>query len=98
MDSTAPQVFAGFDASYSSKILELKTGNFTPPKFSVLHYSGIYYLSQESIRVLDFIKDSEEHPEIVKKQQMKKDIVSIKESNDRAGYFIYQGKKKFTLK
>jgi len=25
VDSTAPQVFAGFAASYSSKILELKT-------------------------------------------------------------------------
>ena len=78
-------------------VLELSTGNFSAPVFSYEKYSGIYYLSDQTKNIETYIKNSDKYPDIISKELSKKSIINVKESQDRAGYFIYQSSKKFNL-
>lgn len=77
--------------------LELSTGDFTSPVFSENKYSGIFYLSKETERIMPLMINPEKYPQIVKTVFSNREIKEVKESNDRSGYLIYQSDKKFTL-
>ncbi len=85
----------GYD--FIEAVIELSSGNFIEPKQKFLKYSGIYYLSAETRHVERFIRNKYQFPEIVKAELFKNDIIEINESNDRAGYFIYQAAKPFLI-
>ena len=78
-------------------LLELATGDFTIPVIGKIKYSGIYFLSRESMKVNYFILNSARYLEIVQKEIYSNNIISVKESGDRAGYFIYQSDEKFDI-
>lgn len=85
----------GYD--FVKGILELATGDFTIPVIGKIKYSGIYFLSRESMKVNHFILNSARYLEIVQKEIYSNNIISVKESGDRAGYFIYQSDEKFDI-
>ena len=85
----------GYD--YVKGILELAIGDFNVPVFGLEKFSGIYYLSAERKNVETYIENSERYPDIISKEPSNGNIIKVKESLDRAGYFIYQSKQKFNL-
>lgn len=85
----------GYD--FVKGVLELATGNFKVPQFNFSKHSGIYYIAKETIKAYDVIKQADNYPPIVFKKLYTENIKSIKESADRAGFFIYQADEKFDL-
>lgn len=85
----------GYD--FVEGVLKLSIDDFNPPRISKKMYSGIYFLSEETLRLKGIFDNPLLYPEIIKSQLLKNEIVSIKESNDRAAYFIYQSEKKFIV-
>lgn len=76
--------------------LEIATSNFQTPVINGEGlFSGVYFLSKERKELLDFIENSAKYPEIVRAEYSGMPLQNILESNDRAGYFIYQTSKKF---
>jgi hypothetical protein len=49
------------------------------------------------MKVNYFILNSARYLEIVQKEIYSNNIISVKESGDRAGYFIYQSDEKFDI-
>lgn len=74
--------------------LEIATSKFRSPVFGDAHYSGIYFLSKERENLLKVVQNSLKYPEIIKTDYYGIPLKNIRESNDRAGYFIYQSSKK----
>jgi len=85
----------GYD--FIKGVLELSTGKFTKPEFPISRHSGIYFLSNKNPEVLHYIKNAANYPAIVRCELYANEITEIRESNDRAGYFIYKSDKKFEL-
>ena len=77
--------------------LELSTGEFSEPKFTLSKYSGVYFLSNKSPKVYHYILDAQRYSEIIRAELFKNKIVNLTENNDRTGYFIYQADKKFLI-
>lgn len=75
--------------------LEVATGNFQIPELSEKLHSGVYFLSKETESLLRFFENEVEYPEIIRSEYSGLPLKNIFESNDRAGFFIYQSSKKF---
>lgn len=83
----------GYDFTHA--VIELSTGNFIKPEVITRKYSGIYFLSLQSPAIEKYIRNYTQHPEIVRSVLFNEQIKEIRESNDRAGYFVYQSDRKF---
>ena len=86
----------GYD--FVKGVLELATGDFTIPQFPISKFSGIYFLSEESRIVYNYIVDPDPYPIIIEKEIYTQKIKNSKESSDRAGFFIYQADNKFNIR
>ena len=74
-------------------VIQVAMGTFEEPKITEESYSGVYFLSKETERLLPFIKNFREYPEIVEAAITSSTLKSIQSSGDRSGYFIYKSKK-----
>lgn len=78
----------GYD--FVAGVLEVAIGRFTEPKKPESHYSGVYFLCEETKdKVLPLIQNSRKYPQIVD-ADVWGEIKSVKCNSDRGGYFIYQ--------
>lgn len=78
----------GYD--FVKGILELSSGNFTPPLFGTKMHSGVYFLTNQTKHIKQYIDFHKNYPEIVDSALYGNPVVEVRESNDRAGHFIYQ--------
>ena len=78
-------------------VIEVATKQFTPPVKSIKQYSGVYFLSQETARLLRVFNRLEDYPEIVGAKRTDDVLRSITCSAERSGYLIYQSSHKVVL-
>ncbi|EHO09927.1 ATP-grasp domain-containing protein [Myroides odoratimimus] len=82
------QLSTGFD--YLKAVIEVAIGKYTWNEQMLLNkFSGVYFLGKETEYLLPYFNSN--NSEIVKKERISELITNLKNSNDRSGYFIYQG-------
>ena len=84
----------GYD--YLKGVIEVALGNFTEPVLDEEHYAGVYFLCEETQRLLSVIK-SASLPNMVCAEVTDKTLRRITCSADRSGFFIYQSNKKLQI-
>lgn len=82
--------------NYLKGVIEVALGRFKEPGFGELHHSGVYFLCEETRRLLPIIK-SEVLPCVVLAEITDKELHNVTCSADRSGYLIYQNDKKIVL-
>lgn len=85
----------GYD--YLKGVIEVALDDFHVPVLSENNYSGVYFLCDETRRLLPFIRNWKKYPEIVKAEITDHTLRKIKCSGDRSGYFLYQSDEKFLI-
>jgi biotin carboxylase len=85
----------GYD--FIKGVLKLAIGEFSVPKLKWNKSSGIYFLTKESDHVEPYINNSEKYAEIIIAEKNSNIKNKTKESSDRAGFFIYKAKRRFTI-
>lgn len=84
----------GYD--YIKGVINVALNNFEVPIFSTYNYSGVYFLSLETEKLMPYFSNKNEYD--VEKEIQNQELKYIKNSNDRSGYLIYQSNKKINLK
>lgn len=83
----------GYD--YLRGVLNIALNSFEIPIINHEFFAGVYYLSEETSKLIPFFH--EDYNFIVEKKIINGDLKSIKSSNDRSGYIIYQSDAKIDL-
>lgn len=78
----------GYD--FLKGVIEVAFGDFHEPKISENHYSGVYFLCEETKRLLHIIENYRNYPEIVEAEITDSQLRNIECSGDRSGFLIYQ--------
>ena len=86
--SNLVKLSTGYD--FLAGVIKVAMGTFEEPKITEENYSGVYFLSKETERLLPFIKNFREYPEIVEAAITSSTLKSIQSSGDRSGYVIYK--------
>lgn len=73
-------------------------GIFEEPVVSKHDFSGVYFLSQETLFLKSVIENKNKFPQIVKAEIIDENIRPIACSGDRSGYLIYKSNKRFFVK
>jgi biotin carboxylase len=76
----------GYD--FLKGVIQIALNVFEKPLLNEKKFSGVYFLSKETDYLLPFFQENSD--EIIEKSILKNELVNIKNSNDRSGYFIYQ--------
>lgn len=85
----------GYD--FLKGVIEVACGTFSPPDAGFRHCSGVWFFSQKTPQVLDYIRQKKQYPEIVRAEISSMKLVELTKSADRSGYFIYQSDKRLEL-
>lgn len=85
----------GFD--FLKAIIDISLGKFYEPKLQQQTNSGVYFLSEETECLLKYFEEDFNAEWIIKKEQTKDELQSIRSSSERSGYIIYQWKEKIEL-
>lgn len=93
--SNLVQLSTGYD--FLKGVIEAAFGTFEAPIIIENHYSGVYFLCEETKHLLPIIKNWKAHPEIVKAEITDDVLRHIECSGDRSGYLIYKSNKKFNI-
>ena len=85
----------GYD--FLEGVINVALNRFDPNSIRVIDYSfsGVYFLSKETEQILPFFKKKNFFD--VEKQVMSKKMITIKNSNDRSGYLIYNSNQRIIL-
>lgn len=83
----------GYD--FLKEIIEIALGDFSPPNTPKNLFSGVYFYSSKSKNVKEYIQNGNES--IVYSHLGNLNNSDLKQSADRAGYFIYNSNKKIIL-
>lgn len=78
-------------------VIEVALGTFEEPKITEHKYSGVYFLCEETKRLLDIIRNWNSNPDLVQGEITDIELHKVEKSADRNGYVIYQGNKKVKL-
>jgi biotin carboxylase len=89
------QLSTGYD--FLKGVVEVACGTFSPPNVYSQRCSGVWFFSQKTPQVLDYIQRKTQHPEIVRAEIFSMELVELTKSADRSGYFIYQSDKRLEL-
>lgn len=89
------QLSTGYD--FLKAVIDVASGTFSPPGTFANHCSGVWFFSQNTPHVLKYIQQKDQHPEIVRADITSHDLVELKKSADRSGYFIYQSDKRMEV-
>lgn len=85
----------GYD--FLKGVIEVALGDFHEPVLSEYHYSGVYFLCEETKDLLPIIQNWKEYPEIVRAEITDEILRSVECSSDRSGYLIYQANNIFKI-
>ena len=88
------QLSTGYD--YLRGVIEVALGKFRQPVFGESHHAGVFFVCEETHRLLPVIK-SLKCPKVVRAEMTNDDLRCVTSSADRSGYFIYKGKEKLIL-
>lgn len=89
------ELSTGYD--FVKGVIDVALGYFEKPKFKTSEFSGVYFLCQESKYILPIIQDKGKYPEIITAEITNNELLDIKCSANRSGYFIYQSNKKMIV-
>ena len=78
-------------------VIEIALGEFLEPVLSKHLCSGVYFLSEETKRLLPVIEHWRDYPEIIEAQITDPVLRRIERSGDRSGYLIYQSNKRMNI-
>ena len=86
----------GYD--FLKSVIEVSLGKFIIPKVEQIAFSGIYFLSAETERLLSVFQNKEiNYNWLVEKSVTNEKMTSVKSSADRSGFIIYQSDEKIIL-
>lgn len=85
----------GYD--FVKGVIEVALGEFKKPVFGKREYSGVYFLSKETDRLLPFFDNPESIPGIVRVELFDRDLKYVQCSAERSGYLIYQSDKRVMI-
>jgi len=88
-------VFLSTGYDYLKGVINISFGIFNNPLLKENQYSGVYFYSNCSSEVKNYILKGKST--IIKSELNKLKNTEIKESSDRSGYFIYQSNKRINL-
>ncbi len=95
--------FIGSDLVYLSTgydflkgVLQVAVGKFEIPEKSHKKFSGVYFYSEISKHVREFIDNEDQH-NIVRSEITSEELIPLKQSADRSGYCIYQAEKRIKI-
>ena len=75
----------------------MSLGDFHEPKIIEQHYSGVYFLSEETQYLKPIIEHWCDYPEILEAEINNEELRRVECSGDRSGYLIYQSDKKYKI-
>ena len=78
----------GYD--FVKGVIDVALGIFSSPRKSFSKSSGVYFLCEETKKLLPIIKKWENYPDIVNAEITDNELRSLTCSADRSGYIIYQ--------
>lgn len=90
--SNLVQLSTGYD--FLQGVIEVSLGDFHEPKIIEQHYSGVYFLSEETRYLKPIIEHWCDYPEILEAEINNEELRRVECSGDRSGYLIYQDNKK----
>jgi len=90
-------VFLSTGYDYLKSTINIALGQFEMPQMLDEKYSGVYFLSKETERLLQIIQNTGNYNEILVSEITDTELHYVKCSADRSGYFIYQSGKKFKI-
>ena len=85
----------GYD--FLKGVIEVAFGEFEEPKLTKNKFSGVFFLCEETKKILPIIQNSDKYHEIVRAEVTDQKLRHIECSADRSGYFIYQSDKKICI-
>lgn len=85
----------GYD--YVKGMIEVALNRFTEPQFTDRHCSGVYFLSENTSGVKDFILRNRERDWVVGYKIEDTPLRTLTRSQDRSGHIIYRSDHKITL-
>lgn len=85
----------GYD--FLKGVIEVSLGDFHEPKIVESHYSGVYFLCEETKHLMPIIKNWKNYPDIVEAEITDSELRLIECSSDRSGYLIYQSDSKLQI-
>lgn len=88
------QLSTGYD--YLKAVIEVALGKFEEPHFTASQCAGVYFLCEETRRLLPII-ESASLPNVVRAEVTDKSLRNVTCSADRSGYLIYKGNAKLEL-
>ena len=88
------QLSTGYD--FLRGVIEVALGKFHEPVLNEQHYSGVYFLCQETAHLKPIIAQHA-MPQIVAAEITDDELRPVTCSGDRSGYMIYQSDKKLVL-
>ena len=86
------QLSTGYD--FLQGVVEVAMGSFHEPQLTQHHYSGVFFLSEETEYLKSIIEHRLDYPEIKKAEFTSDELRHIECSGDRSGYIIYQSSKR----
>jgi len=89
------QLSTGYD--FLKGVVEVACGTFSPPKVCSRRCSGVWFFSQKTPQVLDYIQRKTPYPDIVRAEISSMELIELTKSADRSGYFIYQSDQRLEL-
>ncbi len=85
----------GFD--FVKAVIDVALGKFEAPDILYQKFSGVYFLSAETSRLLSVFESNVDPDWLIDKGLTEMDLKEIKCSADRSGYLIYQSDHKIVL-
>ena len=85
----------GYD--FLKGVIEVALGEFVEPQITVHKCSGVYFLCEETKRLLPIIAKWKNSPAFVEGEITDNVLRSVEKSADRSGYMIYQSDKRIEL-
>lgn len=85
----------GYD--FLKGVIEVALGEFVEPQITEHKCSGVYFLCEETKRLLPIIANWKNNPAFVEGEITDNVLRSVEKSADRSGYMIYQSDKRIEL-
>lgn len=85
----------GYD--FLKGVIEVALGAFVEPQITEHNFSGVYFLCEETKRLLTIIENWKDNPVFVFGEISEKELRKVEKSADRSGYVIYQSDKRIEL-
>lgn len=89
------QLSTGYD--FLKGVIEVALGTFEKPTKTLNKCSGVYFLCKETERLLPFLKNAGNMPEVVKYEITDPVLRNITCSAERSGFIVYQATQKLFL-